>query len=37
MEVPKGSSGCPHGSSGNPVVINIDVVSTIDDSITCML
>jgi hypothetical protein len=37
MEVPKGSSGCPHGSSGNLVVINIDVVSNIDFIITCML
>ncbi len=37
MEMPKGSSGCPHGSGGNPIVININVVSTIDISITCML
>jgi hypothetical protein len=37
MEVPKGNNGCPHGFGGNPVIINIDVVNTIDVSIACML
>jgi hypothetical protein len=37
MDVPKGSSGCPHGSTGNLVITNINVVNTIDVSNTCIL